>query len=515
MSGPVIDRGPVTIVDVIRAQAAATPEAPAVRAPEALLSYRQLDERSNQIAHHLLARGIQADAIVGVCLGRTADLVPALLGVWKAGGGYLPLDPGLPPERLRRMADAAGRPLVITSTEHVATLTSGGPAEPGAFVLTDADRDAIAARPVTHAGVRIHPAQLAYVIFTSGSTGTPKGVLIQHDGLANYLLWTADAYARSRPGGAPVFSSISFDLGMPNIFTPLITGQATHLLPGSADAADLGPLLAAAAPYSFVKLTPGHLDLLTYQLSAGQVRELAGLVIAAGDSFPVTLAARWRELAGPDGTEVATEYGPTEITIGNSGQPVAAGAGAGLVPLGAPIPNTTMYVLDGRLKPVPPGEIGEVYIGGVGVARGYLGRPDLTADRFLPDPYGPPGSRLYRSGDLARWRTDGTVEFAGRADNQVKIRGYRVELGDVEANLRGHPDVRDAVVAVREPAPDGKRLAAYVVLAPGRSLDGAALAAHLASAVPGYMIPEAFIAVQRIPLTGNGKLDTSALPVLL
>ena len=466
-AGPVIDRGAVTVAGLIGAQASATPDAPAVRTPDATATYRELDERSSQIAHHLLGRGVRAETLVGVCLGRSIDLVPALLGVWKAGGAYLPLDPALPPRRLADMMAAAGWPLVITGTDQVAALTAERPAGPGAFVLMDADAGAIAAQPRTPAGIRVDPAQLAYAIFTSGSTGTPKGVLVQHGGLANYLLWTADAYAGGRPGGAPVFSSISFDLGIPNIFTPLLTGQATYLLPDATDVADLGPLLAAGAPYSFIKMTPGHLDLLTYQLSAGQIRDLAGLVIAAGDSFPGTLAARWQELAGPGGTPVATEYGPTEITIGNSGQPVGPDPGTGLVPLGAPIPNTTMYVLTDRMEPVPPGVIGEVYIGGAGVARGYLGRPDLTAGRFLPDPFGPAGARLYRSGDLARWQPGGTVEFAGRADLQVKIRGYRVEPGDVEANLRRHPDVRDAVVAVREPAPDDKRLLAYVVLAAG------------------------------------------------
>ena len=524
--GPVIDRGAVTVVDLIAAQAAATPGAPAVAAADAELTYRELEERSSQIAHQLIARGVSAETLVGVCLGRTADLVPALLGVWKAGGGYLPLDPGLPPQRRARMIGAAGCPLVITSSEHLAALTAQPSAQPSArepvaVVLTDGDAAAIAARPVTPPAVRIHPAQLAYVIFTSGSTGTPKGVLVQHGSLANYLLWTADAYAGGRAGGAPVFSSISFDLGIPNILTPLLTGQATHLLPSDADVATLGPLLAAGAPYSFIKMTPGHLDLLTYQLSAGQIRDLAGLVIAAGDAFPATLAARWRDLAGPGGTPVAAEYGPTEITIGNSGQPAGPGTGAGtgpgagLVPLGTPIPNTTMYVLNDRLEPVPPGQVGEIYIGGAGVARGYLGRPGLTADRFLPDPHGPAGARLYRTGDLARWRPDGTPAFAGRTDHQVKIRGYRVEPGDIEANLRRHPDVRDAVVAAREPAPDDKRLVAYVVLAAGRPLDGSALGAHLAAAVPDYMIPEAFIAIDGIPLTGNGKLDGRALPVLL
>jgi amino acid adenylation domain-containing protein len=510
--GPAMARGRQSVVDLFTARVANTPDAVAVRTAHGGLSYREVDERSTQLAHYLLKLGAQPDTLVGVSLRRTLDLVPALLAAWKTGAGYLPLDPDLPPQRLRHMLEAARCSLVVSATPHLSTLA---PLYDGRLVLVDEEHEAIAAQPTVPTGVAVDPAHLAYVIYTSGSTGVPKGVMIAHEGLVNYLLWTVEAYASHRPGGAAVFSSISFDLGIPNIFTPLITGESVHLLPEPFDPADLGTHLAAGGPYSFVKMTPGHLDLLTYQLTAAQAHDLAGIVIGAGDSFTAALAGRWLDLAGPGGTIVATEYGPTEITIGNSGQSIVDIPATELVPLGGPIPNTTMYVLTDRLEPVPVGVPGEVYIGGVGVARGYLGRPDLTADRFLPDPYGPPGSRLYRSGDLARWLPDGTLDFLGRIDNQVKIRGYRIELGEIQASLTRHPDVRDAVVVTREPTPGDKRLVAYVVPVAGRPLDPAALREHLVPLLPEYMIPAAFLAIDRIPLTSNGKVDTRALPALL
>lgn len=524
-AGPRIPWGAETALDLFRAQAARTPDAAAVRVHGAQSTYAELELRSSLIARHLLRLGARPGVPVGICLRRTPDLLPALLAVWKAGAPYLPLDADLPAVRLRRMVRAAGCGLVVTHTEQSATL--GGPGELGGARILDLDREraAIEAAPEDEgerqgeregeasAGVLPGPADLAYIIYTSGSTGDPKGVMVHHGGLANYLRWTAEAYAARGRGGSPFFTSIGFDLGVPSLFAPLLVGQAVDLLPDPLDPADLSALLAAGAPYSFVKMTPGHLNLLSLDLTPGQAAELAGLAIAAGDAFPAELAARWLKLAGPGGTPVATEYGPTEITVGNSGQPVADPGlyPAGLIPLGTPIPNTTAYLLDERLEPVPIGVPGEVCVGGAGVAHGYLGSPALTAERFVPDPYGPPGARLYRTGDRARWREPGDQEFLGRTDHQVKIRGYRVEVGEVRQALRRQAGVADAVVLAYERAPGTPRLAAFVVPAPGAAPDPRRLRAALAGELPEYMIPSDVVAVDEIPLTANGKADTRAL----
>ncbi|WP_406261264.1 amino acid adenylation domain-containing protein [Streptomyces chartreusis] len=510
-TGPRLDRGAGTVVERIEAQAATTPDATAVKVAGTGTTYRELDERANRVARRLAGLGARPDALVGVCLRRTADLLPALLGVWKSGAGYLPLDPALPAERLRHMIDAAGCELVLTESAHLPALE---PLTGGDIVLLDRERESIEALPATPLGRTTDPRSLAYVIYTSGSTGNPKGVMVEHAGLANYLLWTAETYAARGTGGSPVFSSISFDLGMPSLFAPLLTGQPVHLLPDPLDTADLGDELAAGAPYSFIKMTPGHLDLLSYDLTPDEIHSLAGLVIAAGDAFTSELARRWLEFAGPGGTPVATEYGPTEITVGNSGETLTEPPATELIPLGAPIPNTTMYVLTDRLEPVPVGVPGEVYIGGTGVARGYLDRPGLTAERFLPDPYGAPGSCLYRTGDRARWRADGSLEFLGRVDHQVKIRGFRVELGEIQARLREHPDVAEAVVIAVGPV-RSRSLAAYVIPAEGTPMDAKGLRDHLAAVLPAYMLPAHFVAIDQVPLTTNGKVDTRVLQGLL
>lgn len=257
-------------------------------------------------------------------------------------------------------------------------------------------------------------------------------------------------------------------------------------------------------------MTPGQLDLLSLDLTAEQCHGLAGLVIAAGDRFTSEVARRWIQAAGVGGTAVATEYGPTEITIGNSGQPVTTASGKELVPLGKPIPNTTMYVLGDRLQPAPVGVPGEICIGGAGVARGYLGNPGLTASCFIADPYGPPGSRLYRSGDRARWQPDGSLEFLGRNDHQIKIRGYRIEISEVVTQIRGHGDVSEVVVV-----PFGTSLAAFLVPVPGRVVDVASIRGHLAINLPEYMIPTRIISIDRIPLTTNGKVDARTLLSML
>lgn len=507
--GTRLDRGPVTVLELFLRSAAAEPQAAAVRADGRTLSFQELDEQSTRIARLLLERGARPATAVGVCLRRCIDLLPTLLGVWKAGAYYLPLDVEVPPARLREMALAADCGLIVSSSRHRALL--GEAFSEATLVLLDEAAQDIAAQSASHLHTVLDPTALAYTLFTSGSTGTPKGVMVHHAGLANYVLWTAQEYAARGTGGSPYLSPIGFDLGVPSLFTPLVVGQRVDLLPDPLDLADLGDLLVRGGPYSFVKLTPGHLSLLSTDLEPAAARDLAGLVIAAGDAFPASLARRWSALAGPEGTPVATEYGPTEITVGNSGQEVAGIRGEGLVPLGAPIPNTTMYVLDDLLDPAPIGVAGEVCVGGSGVAYGYLGAPALTAERFVPDPYGPAGSRLYRTGDSACWEADGALRFLGRMDHQVKIRGYRVEPAEVRAVLQRLEGVQESVAVVRR-ASGGARLAAFVVPVSGLAPpDPSSLRAVLAAQLPEYMVPESVRIVARIPLTVNGKVDADAL----
>ena len=386
--------------------------------------------------------------------GPHTDLIPALIAVWQSGAGYLPLDPQLPAERLRYMIEAAGSPVVVTSTVEQATLTG---LYDGVLVLVDADAAAVAARPDTPATVPIDPAQLAYVIFTSGSTGRPKGVLVPHAGLANYLLWTVGAYAAHGPGGAPVFSSISFDLGIPNIFTPLITGEPAHLLPEPLDTADLGAHLLTGAPYSFIKMTPGHLDLLTWQLTGEQARGPGrhghrgrGLV-HRGAGRALAGSGRAGRHEGRHRVRPHRDH-HRQLAGSRSAEPPAAE----LVPLGGPIVNTTMYVLTERLDPVPVGVPGEVCIGGAGVARGYLGRPDLTAERFVPDPFAAAGRAPLpqrRPGPLAARRR----RWSSSAASTTRSRS--AATGSNWARSRpGSPPIRASVTpwcSPASPAPAG------------------------------------------------------------
>ncbi|WP_051735699.1 non-ribosomal peptide synthetase [Streptomyces sp. NRRL B-3229] len=497
-----------TTLDLIEAQAAATPDATAVVLGDRRITFRELDERANRVAHHLIAAGAGPETVVGLCLNRGPDLVPALLGIWKTGAAYLPLDPSLPAERLRHVLADCASPLLVTETAaHPATCD-----HTGRRILLDTERDAIAARPATPPSRTTDPEQLAYVIYTSGSTGRPKGVMVHHRGLVNHLRWAARDLVpqpAGTDGGAPLFSSIAFDLPATNLYVPLLTGRPVHLLPADLDLGRLGTSLAAGAPYSFVKLTPGHLELLTDQLSREQAAGLAERILVAGEALPGRTAEHWLELLGPG--RLINEYGPTEASIGSTAHPVDRVYDT-VVPLGGPLPGTTTVVLDDTGRPAPVGVAGELHVGGAGLARGYLGRPGLTAEKFVPDPYGPPGARLYRTGDLARILPGGAVEFLGRIDTQVKLRGYRIELGEIEAVLAGLPPVRDAAVTVRESATGEKSLVAHVVAEDGTRLDLDAVREELAEVLPEYMVPAAIAVIDRIPLTANGKVDRRALP---
>ncbi|MFJ8190141.1 amino acid adenylation domain-containing protein [Streptomyces sp. NPDC096094] len=474
-----------SVLELFEAQAVLTPRAVAVRAGDLVVSYAELDAQANRIAHFLRERGVGDESRVAVVLDRGPELIASLLGVWKAGAAYVPVDPASPAERVAAIVETSG-----------------------ARVVLDASRPSVEGLPVSAPERADDLDRLAYVIFTSGSTGTPKGVELPHRGLVNHVAWAARELASQGTGGAPLFSSVAFDLVVPNLWAPLVVGQAVHTVPAAVDMADLGAHLVAQGPYSFIKLTPGHLEVLGHQLDAGTVASLAGTVVVAGEALPGEVAGRWLAALGPG--RLINEYGPTEASVGTCIHPVARARSSEVVPIGRPLPNMTMYVLDALLQPVPVGVAGELYVGGTGVARGYAGRPDLTAERFLPDPYGVPGTRLYRTGDLVRQREDGNVEFLGRLDDQVKIRGYRVELGEVQAVLAEHPDIREVFVTVHETETGDRGLAAYYTTDDGQPVDDPA--AFCGLRLPDYMIPASFTALAALPLNANGKVDRRALP---
>ncbi|MGI5321203.1 amino acid adenylation domain-containing protein [Actinomadura nitritigenes] len=474
--------GPRSVPDLFEERAAASPRAVAVVAGTEPVTYGEVEERANRLAWYLAGWGVGPGSVVGVRLDRGADLVVSLLAVWKAGAAFVPLDPSAPDERTASMLADAGASLTLTGA-----------------VLND-DSDEIARMPVTRPDAARDPDQTAYVIFTSGSTGRPKGVQVTHRGLANHVGWASSELLGEGAGGAPVFSSVAFDLQVPSLWAPLVAGRAVHLFPQDADLAGLGKWLASEGPFGFIKLTPSHLEILAGQLPMDELRALAETFVVAGEALPSALAVPLAREAARG--RVLNEYGPTEASVGTCVFPVEGDVAGEVVPIGRPLPGMTMRVLDAGMRLVPVGVAGELFVGGVGVARGYVGRADLTAERFVPDPFAV-GARLYRTGDLVRVLPGGAVEFLGRLDDQVKIRGYRIEPGEVRAVVAGHPGVAEAVVVAR----DG-RLVAYVVAAG----DLAGLREHCAESLPDYMVPVAFVELAAIPLNANGKVDRHALP---
>lgn len=500
------ERTPTALPTLLQEQARATPDAPAVADPERTLTYRQLDADANRVARLLLTHGVGPGALVAVALPRGTGLITALLGVLKTGAGYLPVDLGYPADRIAFMlADAAPAAVVCAGDPHPAL---GG--ERPVIALdhrgTAAGLAALPAHPLTDAerGGPVHPADTAYVIYTSGSTGKPKGVAVEHRTVDRYLAFARAAYP-SLAGQALVHSPLSFDLTVTGIFGPLTSGGLVRLV----DLEDFDTTAPVdETPPTFVKATPSHLPVL---IDADWYSPTGELVLG-GEQLTGEALAAWR--ARHPGATVVNEYGPTEATVGcmeyrlEPGDPLPQGP----VPIGGPVPGARLYVLDRWLRPVPPGIPGELYIGGPVLARGYVGRPGLTAARFVPDPYGPPGTRMYRTGDVVWWRPDGVMVYGGRADDQVKVRGFRIELGEIEAVLGADPAVVQAAATVRPDSRGVPRLVAYVVAAAGRDADLGTLAERVADRLPGYMVPSAFVTLPALPLTPNGKVDRAALP---
>jgi amino acid adenylation domain-containing protein len=486
---------------------ARTPDAPALAFEGERLTFAELDARTRRIARGLVARGAGPEARVGLCVERSAEMIVALLGILRAGAAYVPLDPTFPPARMADMLADAGASLVLAQDALLPVLQGIG-AE--VVRIGEIERNAPDAVPLPE----IRPESLAYVIYTSGSTGRPKGVAVEHRQLAHYAQAVAERLALPERASYATVSTIAADLGHTSVFGALCGGGCLHVIGGEriGDAQSFAAYLADNA-VDVLKITPSHLAALMGGADPGAVLPRRCLVLG-GEASRATWVDEIRALA-PE-LRLVNHYGPTETTVGalayvaDSELPDTSG---GTVPIGRPLANARAYVLDAALRPVPIGIPGELCIGGLGVARGYLGRAALTAERFVPDPFADvPGARMYRTGDRARRLAEGSIEFLGRIDQQVKVRGFRVEPGEVESILRAHTAVRDAAVVAR-PDPNGTAvLLAYVVGAQGAAADGDALHRHCAAHLPAYMVPAVFVPLDALPLTPNGKLDRAALP---
>lgn len=494
------------IHQLFESQVNRTPDAIAMVFEHSHLTYGELNQRANQLAHYLRSMGVGPESLVGICLERSLEMVVGLLGILKAGGSYVPLDPAYPRDRLALMIEDSQLPLLLTQR----ALCDQFSEQQVQIVCMDSDWEAIAQQPADNPNSGVGPANLAYTIYTSGSTGKPKGVQLCHHTVVNFL-----NSMRHQPGLTDqdvllAVTTISFDIAVLELYLPLMVGARAVIASRevAADAARLSDLLVQSGA-TLLQATPATWRML---ISGGWLGDRQLKMLCGGEAMPRDLADQLLARGG----SLWNMYGPTETTVWSAACRVESGAGA--VPVAGPIANTQIYVLEelpqGSVRPVPVGIPGEVHIGGDGLARGYLNRPELTAERFIPDPFTPkPGARLYKTGDLARFRPDGTLEFLGRIDNQVKLRGFRIELGEIESVLERHVGVKQAVSVVREDVPGDQRLVAYLTVKGELAPSSMDLRQFLKQQLPAYMVPAGFVVLDAFPLTPNGKVDRKALPV--
>ncbi|HET9365842.1 MAG TPA: amino acid adenylation domain-containing protein, partial [Candidatus Angelobacter sp.] len=487
-----------TIPDLVEAAVARTPEAPALIVGDQSISYREMNERANRLAHHLICLGIDPESLVGIALERSAETIVCVMAALKAGAAYLPVDPEYPEARIAHILNDAVPAVLLTTS----SLSTHLPQVAGVKVIA-VDAAAVKSMLLQQSGQNparnLLPGHPAYVIYTSGSTGTPKGVVVTHAGIPS-LVYTQGKLARVSDASRVLqFASLNFDASLWEIVMALTSGAALVLVRDERGGAPLHDLLLkhkvthATLPLGVLATLEEHGDIPVECLMNG------------GEALPGEVVARWSE-----GRRMINAYGPTETTV--CATMTRTLSGSATPPIGSPIANTRVYVLDENLEPVPHNVAGELYVSGASLARGYLKQPGLTAERFVADPYSQePGTRMYRTGDLVRWRADGTLDYIGRADGQIKIRGFRIETGEIEAALREQSGITQAAVIASEDESGNKKLVAYIT-PNGTRPNEEHIRANLRKRLPDFMIPAAFVVLEHLPLTPNGKLDRRALP---
>ncbi len=494
--------GAPCVAESVAQQAVASPSAIAVCAGHEVLTYAELDHRSNRLANYLRFVGVGRDTAVGLYLERSPAMVVAALAILKAGGAYIPLDPVQPPARLAFMLQDSGARAVVSMTALAQRLTAGS----WQVITLDGDAEKIAAQPDTQPEVAAKSGDLAYIIYTSGSTGQPKGVELVHVGLTNLVAWHRRAFQVTSADRASALASLGFDASVWELWPYLASGASVHIPEERvrSDAKALRDWMVSQRITIAFAATAMAENLM--QLEWPQTTALRFLLTGA-DTLKKYPSSRLPFV-------LVNNYGPTEGTVVSTSGVVAAESSANQPPsIGRPIDGVQIYILDDRRQPVAEGTAGEIYVSGAGLARGYRNRPDLTAERFIPNPFSAEaGARLYRTGDLARWLPDGQIAFVGRIDEQVKIRGYRVEPSEIATVLGQHAAVRTSVVVARDDVRGGKILVAYLVLSPGAKLNAGELRDYLRKRLPDYMVPAEFLSIESVPVTANGKVDRAALP---
>jgi amino acid adenylation domain-containing protein len=503
---------PRCIHQIFENQAAATPDSIAVVLSGQQLTYRVLNERSNQLAHYLRKLGVGPDVLVGICVDRTLELVVTILGVLKAGGAYVPIDPQYPRERLAFMLEDSRSPVMVAEQALAGDLTMPSTT----VVFIDRDWERISREAVTNPASGVGPEHLAYVIYTSGSTGLPKGTLISHRNVVRLFQSTHAWFDFTARDVWTLFHSCAFDFSVWELWGALLYGGKLVVVPfGISRTPESFYRLLCEEQVTVLNQTPSAFrQLMRAEESAAQAPALAlRLVIFGGEALDFKSLEPWFDRHGDQRPQLVNMYGITETTVHVTYRPISSKDLGGSSVIGAPIPDLQIYLMDEAGVPVPVGVPGEIYVGGAGVARGYLNRPELSAQKFIPDPFAAdPARRLYRSGDLGRYLPNGDLEYLGRIDQQVKIRGFRIELGEISAAINRDPSIRDSVVSVSEARPGEKALVAHLVRRDGGDVNIPALRQMLRERLPEYMVPSAFSFIERIPLTVNGKLDLKALP---